>query len=91
MIEIIIHHITQKALEMVVEYERAAHEILSDGFDAVILGHSHYPILRHFGDKTYLNIGDWITHFTYGVLEHGTLALKRWDGALNESPPTCPS
>jgi len=81
----------QKALEMVVEYEQAAHKILSDGFDAVILGHSHYPILHHFGDKTYLNIGDWITHFTYGMLDRGTLTLKRWDGSLNESPPICPS
>jgi UDP-2,3-diacylglucosamine hydrolase len=71
----------QKALKLVMEYEQAAREKLSEGFDAVILGHSHYPILQHFGEKVYLNIGDWITHFTYGVLQDGKLALKRWNPA----------
>lgn len=69
----------QKALELVNEYERAAREILSQGFDAVILGHSHYPSLRSFGPKTYLNIGDWITHFTYGRLRDGILTLQVWE------------
>jgi UDP-2,3-diacylglucosamine hydrolase len=71
----------QKALELVSEYERAAREILSRGFDAVILGHSHYPSLRSFGRKIYLNIGDWITHFTYGRLRGGKLTLHVWSAA----------
>jgi UDP-2,3-diacylglucosamine hydrolase len=69
----------QKALELVNEYERAARKILSQGFDAVILGHSHYPSLRSFEGKTYLNIGDWITHFTYGRLRDGKLSLQVWE------------
>jgi len=69
----------QKALELVKEYERAAREILSQGFDAVVLGHSHYPSLRSFEGKTYLNIGDWITHFTYGRLRDSKLALQVWE------------
>jgi UDP-2,3-diacylglucosamine hydrolase len=69
----------QKALKMVVEYEQAARQKFGQNFDAVILGHSHYPILRHFGEKIYLNIGDWITHFTYGVLQEGKLALEKWE------------
>jgi len=84
----------QKALKLVMEYEQAARQKLSQGFDAVILGHSHYPILRHFGEKTYLNIGDWITHFTYGVLQEGKLALERWNKSpnpLNEAEPAFPS
>jgi UDP-2,3-diacylglucosamine hydrolase len=71
-------HSDQKALKLVLEYEQAARQKLSQGFDAVILGHSHYPILQRFGEKTYLNVGDWITHFTYGVLQGGMLALERW-------------
>lgn len=69
----------KKALKMVVEYEQAARRKLSQDFDAVILGHSHYPILRRFGEKTYLNIGDWITHFTYGLLQEGKLTLEKWE------------
>lgn len=72
----------QKALKMVAEYELAARQKLSQGFDAVILGHSHYPILRRFGEKTYLNIGDWITHFTYGMLQEGKLTLEKWEKNL---------
>jgi UDP-2,3-diacylglucosamine hydrolase len=69
----------QKALELVDEYEQAAREILSRGFDAVILGHSHYPSLRIFDEKIYLNIGDWITHFSYGRLRDGKLTLQVWE------------
>jgi len=69
----------EKALELVNEYEQAAQKILSQGFDAVVLGHSHYPSLRSFGRKTYLNIGDWITHFTYGRLRDGQLTLQVWE------------
>lgn len=69
----------QRALKLVMEYEQVAQQKLSQGFDAVILGHSHYPILRRFGDKIYLNIGDWIIHFTYGVLQEGKLTLERWN------------
>ena len=75
----------QKALELVNEYERAAQDILSRGFDAVVLGHSHYPSLRSFGGKIYLNIGDWITHFTYGRLRDGKLTLQTWEA---EALPT---
>jgi UDP-2,3-diacylglucosamine hydrolase len=59
----------------------AARKILSQGFDAVILGHSHYPSLRSFGDKIYLNLGDWITHFTYGRLRGGELTLQAWNAS----------
>jgi UDP-2,3-diacylglucosamine hydrolase len=76
----------QKALGMVAEYERAAKKLLSQDFDAVILGHSHYPVLRRQEEKIYLNIGDWITHFTYGLLQNGQLTLHRWD-----MPPSVPS
>jgi UDP-2,3-diacylglucosamine hydrolase len=68
----------QRVLELVSEYEAAAKDLLSQGFDAVILGHSHYPGLRRLGEKTYLNIGDWITHFTYGSLHGGRLELHTW-------------
>jgi UDP-2,3-diacylglucosamine hydrolase len=68
----------QRVLELVQEYEKAAAELLSRGYDAVVLGHSHYPVVRRLDGKTYLNIGDWITHFTYGSLHRGQLELHTW-------------
>jgi UDP-2,3-diacylglucosamine hydrolase len=49
---------------------------LESGFDVVILGHSHVPELRLIGGGAYINIGDWLTHFTYGVIRNGVPLLE---------------
>lgn len=49
----------------------------AQGYDAVILGHIHLPVLRQEEDKIYCNLGDFITHFTYGRLTDGTLTLEK--------------
>lgn len=49
---------------------------LESGFDIVILGHSHVPELRKMNGGTYVNIGDWLTHFTYGVIRDGVASLE---------------
>jgi UDP-2,3-diacylglucosamine hydrolase len=48
-----------------------------DGFDHVILGHCHRPELTRDGGGTYLNLGDFFSHFTYGVYRGGVLSLER--------------
>jgi len=53
-----------------------AGEKFAEGFDCVVLGHYHLPEEYHTGDKTYLNCGDWLKHFTYGVFEEGKLRLE---------------
>jgi UDP-2,3-diacylglucosamine hydrolase len=57
-----------------------AEQKLGAGFDAVVLGHSHVPELRQFGSGTYLNVGDWIIHSSYGVMRDGRLALEEFSG-----------
>lgn len=45
--------------------------------DIVILAHSHIPVFRHYGNgKYYLNTGDWVEHFTYGVIDNGNVYIK---------------
>jgi UDP-2,3-diacylglucosamine hydrolase len=61
------------------EYESFAAEKISQGFDAVILAHTHVPVLRDFGDGVYLNLGDWFKHFTYGKLQEGIFRLESFD------------
>ena len=53
---------------------------LSVGFDIVILGHSHVPELRRMDGGAYLNVGDWLTHFTYGAIRDGVPSLEVFDG-----------
>ena len=60
------------------EYYEFAKTKFSEGYDYVILGHLHTPLLIAESDHTYLNIGDWMTHFTYGYYDVKNLFLKHW-------------
>jgi UDP-2,3-diacylglucosamine hydrolase len=50
-----------------------------DGYDAVILGHCHQPLLEehinHGKKKTFASLGDWISHFSYLVCDEGEFSL----------------
>lgn len=68
------------------DYRNFAYEKIKQGFDAVILAHTHIPILENLGDSSttppqggiYLNIGDWFKHFTYGKLTGGKFYLGKF-------------
>ncbi len=60
-------------------YRQVAQNMLKAGSDIVIFGHTHYPEIHSWDDKIYCNIGDWIQHFTYGVLENGEIHLKNYE------------
>lgn len=55
-------------------------EILNtEHYDFFIYGHRHFPIDIKIGEKTrYINLGDWISHFTYGVLDKQDFKLKKY-------------
>ncbi len=47
-------------------------------YDYMIYGHRHYPLQLDLGNgATYINLGDWITHFTYAVFDGEHLNLKK--------------
>ncbi len=47
--------------------------------DYYIFGHRHLPMdLRLSTGATYFNLGDWITNFTYGVLDETGFSLKAY-------------
>ncbi len=50
--------------------------------DVFIAGHCHIPtderVEMDGRTKRYVNVGDWLTHFTYAELLEGHLALKRF-------------
>lgn len=60
------------------DYENFAREKINHGINAVILAHTHQPILCRIGQGVYLNVGDWMRHFTYGRLYKGNLTLEKW-------------
>ncbi len=60
------------------DYEKFAKDKIKQGFDAVILAHTHVPTLCDFGEGVYLNLGDWFEHFTYGRLCQERFHLETW-------------
>ncbi len=55
-----------------------AAEKITQGYDVVILGHSHIPALQELGGGTYVNLGDWMQHYTYAVFDGQTVRLQEW-------------
>ncbi|MDD3458263.1 MAG: UDP-2,3-diacylglucosamine diphosphatase [Weeksellaceae bacterium] len=47
-------------------------------FDYFLFGHRHLPMqIELGGNSTYVNLGDWINHFTYAVFDGEKLKLER--------------
>lgn len=55
--------------------------------DAVLAGHAHLPEDVSLGRGRYVNLGDWIRHASYAVVDRGTLALRAFE---NEAAPAAP-
>ncbi len=53
-------------------------KIINQGYDIVIMGHLHQPIQQKFNKGEFINLGDWIEHFTYAVMQNGVIELKKW-------------
>lgn len=49
--------------------------------DFFVFGHRHLPIDFRLNDKSrYINLGDWIRYYTYGVFDGSGLELKSYKG-----------
>jgi len=55
-----------------------AQKLIDTGIDVVVMGHRHQPELRTLGNGVYVNLGDWITHYTYGSLNTFGMHLETW-------------
>ena len=72
-------HTAGKKLDDEDDYIAFAVEKFSQGFDCVIVGHSHNPLYKKIDGNVLLNLGDWIQNFSYGQLEAGELTLNYWN------------
>ena len=55
-------------------------EILQkEHFDYFIFGHRHLPLDIKLSDKSrYINLGEWVNHYTYAVFDGNNLELKKY-------------
>jgi UDP-2,3-diacylglucosamine hydrolase len=48
-------------------------------YNYLVFGHRHLPLKVPVGENSeYVNLGDWIGHFTYGVFDGETFELKKF-------------
>jgi UDP-2,3-diacylglucosamine hydrolase len=51
---------------------------IKDGYNFVIMGHRHKTSFIKQDSGIYINLGDWITNFTYGLFEGNKFSLNRF-------------
>lgn len=52
---------------------------IKEGYDYVVMGHNHVPRLDYIGNGVYVNLGDWLTNFTYGTYDGDEMQLAKWE------------
>lgn len=63
--------------EWLVQY--AKRKLESNHYDYFIFGHRHLPMVIQIGENSsYVNLGDWIGYFTYGVFDGNVFELKEF-------------
>jgi UDP-2,3-diacylglucosamine hydrolase len=58
------------------EYEAYAKAKLAEGFDIVLIGHLHIPVVHTWPEGIYINTGDFINHFSYVKIADGQTRLE---------------
>ena len=69
-----------RAVSFISDFEiSVVHHMKRRGFDGVICGHIHTPVIKRIDGLTYINCGDWVDSCT-AIVEHydGRMELVRW-------------
>jgi len=70
-------HSFKKEEEWLVQYARQ--KLNNNNFDYFIFGHRHTPVIYALNkNSTYINLGDWINHFTYAKFNGKTVELLQY-------------
>lgn len=58
----------------------AKRKLETQHFDFFVFGHRHLPLEIQVGENSkYINLGDWIGYFTYGVFDGNSFQLKKYE------------
>jgi len=60
------------------QYREYAVSKLAEGFDVVVMGHTHRPKIESIDGKVLVNLGDWLQHFTFCEINERGPVLKNW-------------
>lgn len=60
-------------------YQYCQRKLKNNHYDYFVFGHRHLPLEIALNETSkYINIGDWITYFTYGVFDGETMRLETY-------------
>lgn len=59
-------------------YFKSLNTIFDQGYDMILMGHHHQPMMRVFNKKIYYNLGDWIQHGSYLESDAQGFSQKTW-------------
>lgn len=55
-------------------------KIRSSEYDYMVFGHRHLPLDIKITEQTrYINLGEWVHHYTYAVCDNGELSLLKYE------------
>lgn len=58
----------------------AKEKLKTNHYNYFVFGHRHLPLEINVGENSeYINLGDWIGYFTYGVFDGETFKLKKFE------------
>ncbi|MGE5683413.1 MAG: UDP-2,3-diacylglucosamine diphosphatase [Bacillota bacterium] len=57
----------------------AARKKIDEGFDYVILGHSHKRAFEQYKNGSYINLGSWLSRPCYGIFRNNQFNLVDWE------------
>lgn len=60
------------------DYIEFAERKFQQGYNFVLMGHRHNPLLHEKGKYRYINLGDWMTKFTYALFDGKDLTLNKF-------------
>lgn len=73
------------------DYREFAYARIADGYDYVVLGHTHWPALEQHGGGWYINPGYWMDDFTFAVIDNGVPEVLQWkNGKAQQFSVTLP-
>lgn len=61
--------------EKIMRYLQQAQLYLSNGYDIVIMAHTHFPALYTIKEKIYCNTGEWMHRYSFAQLRNSSLRL----------------
>jgi len=57
-------------------YNEYVQEFFQKGYDYVVMGHLHHPHIHEEQEQTFVNLGDWLRFYSFGIFDGSGFSLN---------------